>query len=150
MSLATGFIGLGAMGAAMARNLHRAGLLTTVWNRTATTAEALAAELRIQACADSASLAAHCDCVVLCVSADADVLAVIGAMLPGLRPGTLVIDMSTVSRDTACLAASRIASAGGHFLDAPVSGGVEGARQGSLSIMVGGDADDLALYLEKT
>lgn len=143
MSLTTGFIGLGAMGAAMARNLHRAGLLTSVWNRTAAKAQGLAAELGIQASTDPASLAAHCDCVVLCVSADADVLAVVDTLLPGLRAGTLVIDMSTVSRDTACLAAGRIAAHGGQFLDAPVSGGVEGARQGTLSIMVGGDASHL-------
>lgn len=144
MSLATGFIGLGAMGAGMARNLHHAGLLKRVWNRTAARADRLAAELAIQAASDPASLAAHCDCVLLCVSADVDVLAVVDALLPGLRPGALVIDMSTVSRETACLAADRIATAGGHFLDAPVSGGVEGARLGTLSIMVGGDADDLA------
>lgn len=143
MSLTTGFIGLGAMGVAMAGNLHRAGLLASVWNRTRSTAETLAGELGVAAAPTPAELAAQCDLIIICVSADADVLAVIEALLPGLRPGTLVIDMSTVSCDTATSAAERIAAAGGRFLDAPVSGGVEGARKGTLSIMAGGSEADL-------
>jgi 3-hydroxyisobutyrate dehydrogenase len=92
------------------------------------------------AAANPAQLAAACDAVVLCVSADGDVLDVVDAMAPGLRPGSVVIDCSTVSAATARQAARRL---GGHqvdFLDAPVSGGVEGARDGTLAIMVGGDA----------
>ena len=76
--------------------------------------------------------------VVSCVSADADVLAVVDALLPAVRPGSLVIDCSTVSADTAREAARRVAARGGEFLDAPVSGGVEGARDGTLAIMAGG------------
>lgn len=143
MPISTGFIGLGAMGEPMARNLHRAGLLTAVWNRTASKAQNLAAELGIQASANPAQLAAECNLIVLCVAADAAVLELIDTLLPGLETGTLVIDMSTVSRDTARLAADKVRTAGGAFLDAPVSGGVEGARQGTLSIMVGGEATDL-------
>jgi 3-hydroxyisobutyrate dehydrogenase len=136
--LAVGFIGLGAMGRGMARNLHKAGLLCGVWNRTATVARDLAAELGVIAAANPAALAATCDVVVLCVSADVDVLAVVDAMLPGLRPGAIVVDCSTVSSDTARGAAARLADRGAEFLDAPVSGGVEGARDGTLAIMVGG------------
>ncbi|WP_286294084.1 NAD(P)-dependent oxidoreductase [Methylomarinovum tepidoasis] len=139
----TGFIGLGAMGAPMARNLARAGLLTAVWNRTPAKAAELAKELDVTVAADPADLAHRCDAVCLCVSADADVLETIDALLPGLRPGTVVIDHSTVSSETARLAAAKIRAVGGDFLDAPVSGGVEGARAGTLAVMVGGEANTL-------
>ena len=138
MSLAVGFVGLGAMGRSMARNLHRAGLLKALWNRTTAVSLDLASELGVIAASNPAELAHACDVVVLCVSADADVLAVVDAMLPGLRQGTIVIDCSTVSSDTARTAATRLAGVGASFLDAPVSGGVEGARDGTLAIMVGG------------
>lgn len=139
----TGFIGLGAMGASMARNLHRAGLLTGVWNRSAPKALALAAELGCAAPATAAELAGHCDAVVICVSADPDVLAVIARLAPALHAGALVIDCSTVSAETARQAAAQLAAVGVDFLDAPVSGGVEGAAKGTLAIMVGGHADTL-------
>ena len=81
--------------------------------------------------------------VILSVSADADVLEVIEAMLPGMRAGMVVVDTSTVSRDTAREAAARLQKARVEFLDAPVSGGMEGARKGTLAMMVGGDAEVL-------
>jgi 3-hydroxyisobutyrate dehydrogenase len=142
-----GFIGLGAMGVSMARNLHAAGLLAAVWNRSGEKATALAAELGVQAPATPAALASLCDVIVLCVSADADVLTVIDALLPGLRPGTLVIDCSTVASSTARECATRLAARGGRFLDCPVSGGVEGARLGTLAIMAGGSEADFAAGL---
>lgn len=129
------------MGRGMSRNLQRAGLLQGVWNRTPQAAVELATELGVTASADPAALARDCDVVVTCVSADADVLEVIDALLPGLRAGSLVIDCSTVSATTARTAAERLAAVGADFLDAPVSGGVEGARDGTLAIMVGGTAD---------
>jgi 3-hydroxyisobutyrate dehydrogenase len=135
---AVGFAGLGAMGRGMARNLHKAHLLAAVWNRTESHATELAAGLGIPAATDPADLARRCDVLVLCVSADADVLAVIDGMLPGLRAGAIVIDCSTVAAGTAREAARRVGSRGASFLDAPVSGGVEGARDGTLAIMVGG------------
>jgi 3-hydroxyisobutyrate dehydrogenase len=138
MTLAVGFIGLGAMGRGMARNLHRAGLLHGAWNRTPAPAAELAAELGCVSAANPATLAATCDVVVLCVSADGDVLDVVDAMAPALRPGSIVIDCSTVSAVTAREAARRLAGRQVDFLDAPVSGGVEGARDGTLAIMVGG------------
>src|SRR5262245_25901224 len=100
MTLKTGFIGLGAMGASMARNLHKRALLTHVWNRTADKAQSLAAELGVRASESPAALAKECDVVVLCVSADDDVLTVVEAMANALRPGSLVIDCSTVSAKT--------------------------------------------------
>jgi 3-hydroxyisobutyrate dehydrogenase len=138
MTLAVGFVGLGAMGRGMARNLHRAGLLRGVWNRTEQPAAELASELGCVAAGSPAELAALCDVVVLCVSADADVLEVVDALAPALRPGSTVIDCSTVSAGTAREAAHRLAARQVEFLDAPVSGGVEGARDATLAIMVGG------------
>jgi 3-hydroxyisobutyrate dehydrogenase len=140
LKLATGFIGLGAMGRGMARRLHGATLLQGVWNRTPARALELATEMNVTAASGPSALASACDVVVMCVSADADVLEVVDAMLPGLRPGSIVIDCSTVSAGTAREAAARLAGRGVEFLDAPVSGGVEGARDGTLAIMVGGAA----------
>jgi 3-hydroxyisobutyrate dehydrogenase len=137
--LKTGFIGLGAMGRPMATHQRRHGLLTVVGNRTFARADTLAVELGVAAAADAMDFA-DCDVVLLCVSADADVLDNVDALATALRPGSVVVDHSTVSRDTAIEAAVRLAARGIDFLDAPVSGGVEGARNGKLSIMVGGDA----------
>jgi len=134
-----GFAGLGAMGAPMARNLHKAGLLTAVWNRNADKAQSLATELRVAAPATLPEFAGSTDVVVVCVSADADVRSVIERMAPGLARGALVIDCSTVSAETARWAAKFLAERGAAFVDAPVSGGVEGAKNGALAIMCGGE-----------
>jgi 3-hydroxyisobutyrate dehydrogenase len=134
------FAGLGAMGEPMARRLHRASLLQAFWNRTRPRAEALAAELGCAAPLTLADAALGADAVVICVSADADVLDVIAGLGPGLRDGMLVIDCSTVSADTARRAAAELGSRGIAFLDCPVSGGVEGARAGTLAVMCGGEA----------
>src|SRR5262245_53965218 len=115
-------VGLGAMGRGMARNLYKAGLLRAVWNRTDARAAELAAELGVTHASSLAELAGAVDVIVLCVSADADVLEVVDALRPGLRAGALVIDCSTVSADTAREAARRLAAAGASFVDAPVSG----------------------------
>ena len=135
-----GFLGLGAMGTGMARNLHKAGLLSAVWNRTPAKAAALASELHCPAPATPAELAPLSDVMVLCVSADQDVQAVVAALSPVLRAGQLVIDCSTVSAATAREVPSRLAERGVEFMDCPVSGGVEGARDGTLAIMCGGSA----------
>lgn len=139
-----GMIGLGAMGMHMARNLHRTGELTGVWNRTAGKASALAAEMSVSAFPTPADLARRCDVIVICVSADADLRDVVQAIMPGLRPNSLVIDCSTVSAGTARSLQAQLAAGGAAFLDCPVSGGVEGARLGTLAIMVGGEADAFA------
>ena len=141
--LKTGFIGLGAMGLPMATNLHRAGLLAAVWNRTPGKAEALAKETGCRACTSPEAVAEACDVVVICVSADRDVLEVVHAIAPRLSAGDIVIDCSTVDAETARQAAEMLAARGGHFLDCPVSGGTEGARLGTLSIMAGGEAEFL-------
>ena len=138
----TGFIGLGAMGQPMAGHLQSRGLLSVVGNRSAGKTERIATDLLVRAAA-SADDFSDCDVVVLCVSADADVLANVQALATVLAPGSVVIDHSTVSSDTARKAHALLAQSGIGFLDAPVSGGVEGARNGKLSIMVGGNSADL-------
>jgi 3-hydroxyisobutyrate dehydrogenase len=135
----TGFVGLGAMGVHMARNLRKAGLLTGVWNRTAEKAETLAQELNCLAFSSLEELAGNCEAVVICVSADADLRAVVDGLDPGLSPNMIVIDCSTVGAATARDLHGRLADLNVGFLDCPVSGGVEGARNATLAIMVGGD-----------
>lgn len=143
MTTKAGFLGLGAMGQGMAANLARAGMLTAVWNRTAAKAQAFAAEHGVTVADDAAALARSCELIITCVSADRDVLAMMDALAPGLTPGKVVLDTSTVAVETAREAARRVAATGAHFLDAPVSGGTEGARTGQLVMMVGGDAEVL-------
>jgi 3-hydroxyisobutyrate dehydrogenase len=139
MHMQTGFVGLGAMGAHMARNLHRAGLLTGVWNRTADKARALAEELKVLSFASLSELAGNCEAVVICVSADKDLREVIAGLDPGLNPNMIVMDCSTVGKQTVRDIYAQLSALGVGFLDCPVSGGVEGARTASLAIMVGGD-----------
>ena len=139
-----GFIGLGAMGIGMASNLAKAGCLDAVYNRTQAKAEAFASEWSVVIRDTPQALAEQADVMLLCVSADADVLAMVAAIAETAKPGSVVVDMSTVSRDTACHAAALLAARQIDFLDAPVSGGVEGAREGRLVMMVGGDAEVLA------
>ena len=134
-----GMIGLGAMGLGMARNLAKAGYLTAVYNRTA----AKTAEFKVAAYQSPEALAAEVDIVLMCVSADQDVLSLVEAIAKTIRPGSIVVDMSTVSSETAKKAAACLAEKQVDFLDAPVSGGVEGAKNGTLAVMVGGDVEAL-------
>lgn len=139
----TGLIGLGAMGEPMARNLASADLLCAVWNRTPEKAISLAAELGVRRAKSPEKLAKLCDVVITCVSADDDLLDVIWAILSGLGPGKIVVDTSTVSSSTAKTAAEMLENRGTAFLDAPVSGGVEGAWSATLAMMIGGEQEVL-------
>ncbi len=142
MAERVGFIGLGIMGRGMAANLLRAGFSLTVWNRTPERAESLGAAGAVVA-ANPAELAAASDIVITCVSDTPDVEAVIlgsHGVIHGIRPGSLVIDMSTISPQATRAMAAALAERGVDMLDAPISGGSEGAAQGTLSIMVGGEA----------
>jgi 3-hydroxyisobutyrate dehydrogenase len=136
-------IGLGAMGAGMARNVAKAGYLTGVYNRTAAKARSLAEELQITAYDQPEALAEAVDIVLICVSADSDVLSMVESIAKTIKPGSVVVDMSTVSSETAKKAAAFLAEKQVSFLDAPVSGGVEGAKNGSLAMMVGGETQAL-------
>ncbi len=140
-----GFVGLGTMGGAMAANVARAGFQVTAWNRTPGRAEELVA-LGVHLAEDPAAVAAASDLVVTIVSDTPDVEAVLfgeGGVARGAAPGTLVVDMSTISPSATREFAERLGQQGVAMLDAPVSGGSEGAKKGTLSIFVGGDAVDL-------
>src|SRR5205823_5525970 len=100
-SMRVGFVGLGAMGTHMARNLHRADMLAAVWNRSAAKARTLASELNVAAPATLEQLAAGSDAVVSCVSADADVLEVARGLAPGVKSGALMLDCSTIGAEFA-------------------------------------------------
>jgi len=139
-----GFVGLGIMGQGMARNLLKAGFSVRVWNRTASKAEALTAD-GAEVGSSPADVAAHCDIVVTCVSDTPDVEAVIlgeNGIIHGAKPGSLVIDCSTISPQATREIAAKLAEQSIHMLDAPVSGGSEGAAHGTLTIMVGGAVAD--------
>jgi 3-hydroxyisobutyrate dehydrogenase len=137
--LKVGFVGLGAMGLPMAGHLASAGLLAAVWNRSHDKAVSAAESLEVAAPMTVAELAPLCNVIALCVPADNDVLALANEIAEHAKPGTIVIDHSTVSSVTAQSAYAMLATRGCAFLDAPVSGGVEGAKSGKLSVMVGGD-----------
>lgn len=134
-----GVIGLGAMGSGIASNLANAGLLSAVWNRTESKAKDFAAEHEVAVVDGPPMVAATVDVVIISVSADSDLLGVVEAMVANLGPGSVVVDTSTVAPATAREAAQLVRGAGAEFLDAPVSGGPEGAKQGSMVMMVGGD-----------
>jgi 3-hydroxyisobutyrate dehydrogenase len=111
-----------------------------MWNRTPEKARRLGDELGMPQANSPAELARACELIILSVSADEDVLEVIETLTQGLQSGSVVLDTSTVSRETAVQAAQQLAAIDVAFLDAPVSGGIEGARNGTLAMMIGGDA----------
>jgi 3-hydroxyisobutyrate dehydrogenase len=142
---ALGFIGLGIMGQGMAKNLLAAGFPVTVWNRTPERLAPLV-DAGAKSAKDPAEVARASEIVFTCVSDTPDVEEVLlrrGGVLEGARRGALVVDMSTISPRATRELASRLGEAGIHMLDAPVSGGSEGAARGTLSIMVGGEAEQL-------
>jgi 3-hydroxyisobutyrate dehydrogenase len=135
----TGVIGLGAMGAGMAVNFHKAGLLHRVWNRTPARSEELRAQIGAEVAPSIEALAGDCELIVTCVSRDADVLEVAQRIAAGVAKDAIIADTSTTGTDTARAAAAILSKRGAHFLDCPVSGGTEGAKRGTLAMMVGGD-----------
>jgi 2-hydroxy-3-oxopropionate reductase len=140
-----GFIGLGVMGAPMARNLLAAGYDVVAWNRSARPLEELAAA-GARAADGPGAVAREADVVISIVKDDGAVREVLGGpegAIGAARAGSLVIDMSTVSPALARELAEEAAARGVGFLDAPVSGGDVGARDGTLSIMVGGEAAEV-------
>jgi len=145
MNESIGFIGLGIMGSGMAANLLRAGFNVTVWNRTPARITPLAGAGA--AVADNpAAVAESSTIIVTCVSDTPDVEEVIlgpQGIIDGVRSGSLVIDCSTISPNATKAIAAQLEARGAWMLDAPVSGGSEGAARGTLSIMVGGDAEQV-------
>ena len=143
-----GFIGLGIMGKPMVRNLLKAGYPLVVHNRSRGAVDELLGEGGAIDAADGArAVAERVDTLITMLPDSPDVRAVVfgpGGVLEGLRPGALLIDMSTIAPATAVEVAEAVAAKGGRALDAPVSGGDKGAIAGTLSIMVGGAEDDFA------
>ena len=149
MSERIGFIGLGIMGRGMAANLLKAGFPVRVWNRTASRMAPLIAA-GAETGESPADVAAHSDIIITCLSDTPDVQAVIlgeNGVIHGAKPGSLVIDCSTISPQVTKEIAAELADKGVHMLDAPISGGSEGAANGTLSIMVGGDGEQFARAL---
>ncbi|MHB8536004.1 MAG: 2-hydroxy-3-oxopropionate reductase [Sulfuricaulis sp.] len=135
-----GFIGLGIMGRPMALNLRRAGHALWVHGRRPVTMEVLV-EAGARACASAADVAANADIIFIMVSDTPDVEQVVsgeGGLMPRLRPGQVVVDMSTISPAVTRRLAQELLTRGVEMLDAPVSGGEAGAINATLSIMVGG------------
>ena len=140
MTLRVGFIGLGTMGTPMAMNVAKAGFPLTVWNRTAPKMEPLA-QLGAKCAKSPAHLAAEVDVVVTMVSRPNDVEAVVlgpSGVGDGIKPGAVLVDMSTVSPTTSRELAGAMAARRVEFLDAPVVGSKGPATEGTLVILVGG------------
>jgi 3-hydroxyisobutyrate dehydrogenase len=140
-----GFVGLGTMGVAMAANVARAAFPLTVWNRTPGRAGPLVEQGATEA-ESPAAVAAASDVVVICVSDTPHVAEVLfgpAGITIGAAPGTLVVDCSTISPAATRSFAERLAASGVGLVDAPVTGGSEGAQKGMLSILVGGSPEDV-------
>jgi 3-hydroxyisobutyrate dehydrogenase-like beta-hydroxyacid dehydrogenase len=147
MSLKVGFIGLGTMGAPMARNLAKAGFDLAITTRTVDKARSLAQDIGARACDSPEELVRLCDVVVSCLPDAPEVEEVhLGAKgtIRGARRGTVVVDCSTIAAESARGIAAALAQAGLSWLDAPVSGGQKGAIEGTLTFFVGGEEDALA------
>ena len=141
------FLGLGVMGAPMARHLAAAGHDVTVYNRSPAKAAAWVAAHGGRSAATPAHAAAGADVVLTCVGADADLRAVTlgpDGAFAAMAPGTTFIDHTTVSAAIARELAAAGVTRGLHVVDAPVSGGQAGAESGALTIMCGGTADAFA------
>ena len=138
-----GFIGLGVMGRPMALHLAQAGHALHVWARRPHSTAGLPAQVH----ATPAALGAACEVVFTMVTSSADVQAVVlgeEGLVQGLAADSIVVDCSTIAPDVARAIAAQLAGKGIHMLDAPVSGGVQGAEAATLAIMVGGEAAILA------
>lgn len=141
-----GFVGLGVMGAAMARNLIKAGYRVTVHNRSRGSVDALVRD-GAQDGGSPAAVARAAEAVVLCLPDTPDVERVLfgdDGLIHGLKQGAVVIDCSTISATATVGFAAKLHERGVHMLDSPVSGGPKGAQDGTLSCMIGGDAEIVA------
>jgi 3-hydroxyisobutyrate dehydrogenase len=139
-----GFVGLGVMGGPMAGHLAAAGHQLSVYNRSRSKAELWAGTNPGIAAATVAEAARDARLLVLCVGNDDDVRGVVAQALPALPAGAIIVDHTTTSARVARDMAAAAAAAGCAFLDAPVSGGEAGAKNGKLAIMIGGDTDAVA------
>jgi 2-hydroxy-3-oxopropionate reductase len=141
-----GFIGLGVMGAGMAHCLLRAGYALQVYARNADITKAFVAA-GAQAAGSPGELGIRCELVFLCLSDDAAVEQVLfgpGGLAAGLEAGSVVVDTSTIAASSARAFGEKLKAQGIHLLDAPISGGQQGAETGTLAAMIGGQTDVVA------
>jgi 3-hydroxyisobutyrate dehydrogenase len=135
-----GFVGLGVMGAPMAGHLLKSGMRVLAYNRSHDKAQAWQTRFpQGETCTSLEQLASQVDVVSLCVGNDADVRETVGALLPHLRAGAVILDHTTTSSALAQEMHALCATRDVQFLDCPVSGGQAGAENGKLTIMCGGD-----------
>jgi len=137
-----GFLGLGLMGAPMARRLLQAGHEVALWSHTGGKAENLAAEGKGTACGSPREVAERSECVFLCVGDTAmsrNVLLGTHGVIEGAAAGSIVANASTISPEASRNIGEEFARRGIHFLDAPCTGSTPGATNGTLTFMVGGD-----------
>lgn len=138
------FIGLGSIGWPIAQRISAAGFPLTVWNRTADRAVAFTQEMSARHAKTLADAAKDADVVVTCLSTSDDVAQVLDSgLFDALRRGAIFLDCTSGDPATSRQIAARLATKNVHFIDAPVSGGVRGAQEGTLTVMCGGDADDV-------
>jgi 3-hydroxyisobutyrate dehydrogenase-like beta-hydroxyacid dehydrogenase len=143
---AVGFVGTGIMGGHMARRLARGGYRVRAWNRTPGKTAPLAAE-GIEVVENAADAGTGADVVICMLSSGPvcdEVLLSAGGVIEAMRTGSTLIVMSSIPVDTARLQSARAGQHGVRYIDAPVSGGETGAREGTLAIMAGGDAGQIA------
>lgn len=140
------FLGLGAIGRPMAARIATAKLPLTVWNRTAARADEFTQQYGVNRGATPADAAREADIVITCLPTSPDVLALLdgaNGLLAGMKQGATLIDCTSGDPSTSRTIAARLAEKAVSFIDAPVSGGTIGAEKGTLTVMVGGDADVL-------
>lgn len=138
------FLGLGAIGRPMARRIAAAGFPLTVWNRTADKAAAFARDTGSRRASSAPEAVTNAHVIVTCLSTSADVDAVLDArVVAAMTPGAMVLDCTSGDPATSKRVSLRLQENGIGFVDAPVSGGVKGAEEGTLTVMCGGDAADI-------
>ena len=142
--LKVAFLGLGSIGRPMAARIAAAGFPLTVWNRTGERASAFAKEHKARAAASAADAARGADVVITCMSTSLDVEQVLEAgAIEGLQAGAVLLDCTSGDPATSKRVAEKLGKRNVAFVDAPVSGGVKGAVEGTLTVMCGGDAKDI-------
>ena len=143
--LKVAFLGLGSIGRPMAKRIAGAGFPLTIWNRTHQRAEAFAKEVGAKRANSAAEAATGADVVVTCLSTSLDVDEVVtNGVGDAMRAGATLLDCTSGDPATSRRIAERLARRKICFIDAPVSGGVKGAEEGTLTVMCGGDAEDLS------
>jgi 3-hydroxyisobutyrate dehydrogenase len=143
--LKVAFLGLGSIGRPMAARIAAAGFPLSVWNRTGERASVFAREHKSRVASSPADAARDADIVITCMSTSLDVEQVLDAgLFDGMKSGALLLDCTSGDPATSKRMAARLAGKQVAFVDAPVSGGVKGAVEGTLTVMCGGEAKDIA------